>query len=67
MSTSLEKLNIDLTLSPSPQINATNLKIKGLMKANVKLFDVSPKKLKQDPEDYEFWYAESKKFLRQVN
>jgi len=67
MSTSLEKLNIDLTLSPSPQINATNLKIKGLMKANVKLFDVSPKKLKQDPEAYEFWYAESKKFLRQVN
>ena len=66
MAGTLDKIPLDTDQTASPLKSQKTLKIKGMMKANVKLFDVSPKKIKQDPESYEFWYSEAKKYLRQV-
>ena len=61
-----DSLYIELS-QPTPVSN-NSLKIRGLMKANMRLLELSPgkKSPKHDPESYEFWYFEAKKYIRQV-
>ena len=62
-----ENLHIDILSQQASPVSQNFGKVKAFMRLTTKFADISPNRSpKIDPETYEYWYHESKKYLKQV-